>query len=328
VKVQNKMKKGWKISLIILGSLLLLGLIGPFLIPVRPVKNTQSVQSLADPDSLFIEINDINIHYKSMGSGEPVFILLHGFGANVFTWHKVMEPLSAYGRVIAYDRPAFGLTERPVEWVGENPYTQESNMNLLLGMMDALGIEEAILVGNSAGGTFATAFTLAYPARVTALIEVDAAIYRTVPESAFYDWLIHTPQVDRLGPLAVRLLLRGSGFAAMDNAWHDPSLVENDPEILEGYTKPFTADNWDVAFWEYTKAAAPPDFEGNLDKIKVPTLVISGDDDQIVPVENSIRLAEDIPGSTLVILKNCGHMPQEECPTAFLAAVKEFLSIQ
>ncbi len=117
--------------------------------PVPPLENTLPVQSLADADSEFIEINEISVHYKRMGSGEPVFILMHSFGASTFSWREVMAPLSAYGTVIAYDRPAFGLTERPLEWEGENPYTQESNIARLLELMDAMDIQEAILVGNS-----------------------------------------------------------------------------------------------------------------------------------------------------------------------------------
>ena len=89
-----------------------------------------------------------------MGQGEPVLILLHGFGASEFSWREVMEPLSTYGRVIAYDRPAFGLTERPMEgnWTGTNPYSVQGNVELLDGLMDELGVDKAILVGNSAGG--------------------------------------------------------------------------------------------------------------------------------------------------------------------------------
>lgn len=320
------MKKGWKITIILLASLLLLVLFGPFLVPVRPAKGTQPNESLADPDSQFITINGIKVHYKIMGSDEPVYILLHGFGANTFTWHQVMEPLSKYGQVIAYDRPAFGLTERPVEWEGDNPYTQESNVELLLGLMDALKIDQAILVGNSAGGTYATALTLAYPERVLALIQVDAAIYRTVPESKFYSWLINTPQMDRIGPLLVRTLFNRRGFEAINSAWFDSSKVADIPGILEGYTKPFSAENWDRALWEHTQATKPPDFEERLNQIQVPTLVISGEFDQIVPLENSIRLAEDIPGATLSVLENCGHVPQEECPELFLEAVDTFIN--
>ena len=321
------MKKGWKITFIIIASLMLLILVGPFLVPVPPLENTQPPEDLADQDSQFIEINEINVHYKQQGEGEPFFILMHGFGASTFSWREVMDPLSQYGTVIAYDRPAFGLTERPLTWDGINPYSQEGNIKLLMGLMDEFQIDQAVLVGNSAGGTLATAFTLAHPDRVMALIEVDAAIYQTMPNSMLLDWLLNTPQIDQIGPLISRRLAGQSGEDFIQRAWHDPSMLENNPEILEGYRKPLMAQNWDRALWEHTKATDAPGLAGRLDQIQVPTLVLSGDDDQIVPVENSRRLAEDIPGAELFIFENCGHLPQEECPNAFMSAVIDFLKI-
>lgn len=319
------MKKGWKIALIIIASLTLLVLVGPFLVPVPPLENTQPPDALSDPDSQFIEIDGLKVHYKQQGKGEPVFILMHGFSASAFSWREVMDPLSQYGTVIAYDRPAFGLTERPLEWEGVDPYSEEGNINLLLGLMDTLEIEEAILVGNSAGGTLATAFTLEHPLRVRALIEVDAAIYQTMPDSKLLDWLLSTPQMDQIGPLISRRLAGRSGEDFIQRAWSDPSALEENPEILAGYRKPLMAENWDRALWEHTKATDPPGLVGRLDQIQVPTLIISGEDDQIVPVENSQRLAGDIPGAVLVIFENCGHLPQEECPNAFMSAVEDFM---
>ena len=319
------MKKSWKITLSILAALLLLILVGPFLIPVPPLENTQLPQSLADAEGQFIEIDGLSVHTKQQGSGSPAFILLHGFGASTFSWREVMDPFSELGLVIAYDRPAFGLTERPLDWEGENPYSQEGNLTLLLGLMEAKDIDKAVLVGNSAGGTLATAFTLAHPDKVLALIEVDAAIYQTRPDSALLDWLFNTPQVDHIGPLIARRLAGAQGEAFIERAWHDPGKLDKNPEILAGYQKPLQAENWDQALWEHTQAADPPGLDERLSEISVPTLVISGDDDQIVPVESSIRLAENIPSAELVILENCGHLPQEECPEAFMNAVEGFL---
>ena len=319
------MKKSWKITLSILAALLLLILVGPFLIPVPPLENTQLPQSLADAEGQFIEIDGLSVHTKQQGSGSPAFILLHGFGASTFSWREVMDPFSELGLVIAYDRPAFGLTERPLDWEGENPYSQEGNLTLLLGLMEAKDIDKAVLVGNSAGGTLATAFTLAHPDKVLALIEVDAAIYQTRPDSALLDWLFNTPQVDHIGPLIARRLAGAQGEAFIERAWHDPGKLNKNPEILAGYQKPLQAENWDQALWEHTQAADPPGLDERLSEISVPTLVISGDDDQIVPVESSIRLAENIPSAELVILENCGHLPQEECPEAFMNAVEGFL---
>jgi pimeloyl-ACP methyl ester carboxylesterase len=320
------MKKGWKITLIVLGSLLFLILVGPFLIPVPPAAGTLPVEALADPDSQFFKVNDIQVHYKKSGSGEPIFILLHGFGASTFSWREVMEPLSRYGTVIAYDRPGFGLTERPLQWDGDNPYTIESNIELLRSFMDAKGIDQAILAGSSAGGTVATAFTIAYPERVQALIEVDAAVYQTVSRSRILYWLLRTPQVDHLAPLILRLFLNNSrSDRFLSSAYYDASLIEENPEILAGYTKPFTAENWDRALWEHTLAAEPPDFIDQLDEITVSTLVIGGEYSEIVPIELSQQLAQDIPNAHLAVIPDCGHLPHEECPAAFLAAVVDFV---
>lgn len=318
------MKKGWKITLIVTGALLALVLVGPFLVPVPELDNTYPPEALGDADSIFMEINGLNLHLKRRGSGAPVFILLHGFGASTFSWREVMDPLSTYGQVIAYDRPAFGLTERPLNWEGVNPYSQESNIDLLLGLMDAMGVEKAILVGNSAGGTLATAFSLAHPDRVQALIQVNAAIYQTRPESPLLGWLLSTPQVDHIGPLIARRLAGAQGDAFIRSAWYDPSELDDNPEILVGYRKPLMAENWDRALWEHTKATQPPGLAERLGEIQVPTLVIGGAYDQIVPVENSLKLSEDIPGSELMVIDRCGHLPQEECPAEFMDAINTF----
>lgn len=318
------MKKGWKITLGVLGVLLVLLLIGPFVVPIPPLEGTQAPETLAGPESQFIEINNLNIHYLEAGTGTPVFILLHGFGASTFSWREVIEPLAEHGRVIAYDRPAFGLTERPLSWEGDNPYTQESNIRFLLGLMNALEIEQAVLVGNSAGGTLATAFTLAHPNRVQGLVQVNAAIYQTRPDSPLLNWLFQTPQMNRIGPLVARQLAGGQGDAFIESAWYDPSPLENKPEIIEGYRKPLQVNNWDRALWEHTKATRAPNLAENLTAIQVATLVIAGRYDQIVPLESSLQLAEDIPGADLVVLDQCGHLPQEECPTPFTDALLLF----
>ena len=180
------MKRFWKILGIIVLAVAVILLIAPLLYPVAPLTGTVSERELADPDSRFVEVNGVTVHYKEMGQGEPVFILLHGFGASEFSWREVMEPLSTSGRVIAYDRPAFGLTERPMEgnWTGTNPYSVQGNVELLDGLMDELGVDKAILVGNSAGGEVAAAYAIKHPERVQGLVLVDPAVREREPGSS------------------------------------------------------------------------------------------------------------------------------------------------
>ena len=309
---------------ITLAVLMIILLVAPLLVPVAPLEGTLPETALADSDSRFVLINGINVHYKQFGSGEPVMILLHGFGASVFSWREVMAPLANSGTVIAFDRPAFGLTQRPMpgEWQGQNPYSPEAQVALVIGLMDVLEIDQAILIGNSAGGTVALSTALAHPQRVTGLVLVDAAVYSGGGAPAWILPLFRLPQYDRIGQLISRSLLQ-NGDRLIETAWHDPTRIS--PEIIEGYQKPLLANNWDRALWELTKASNESGLADRLAELTLPVLVVSGDDDRIVPTDQSVRLAEEISGARLVVFTACGHVPQEECPDQFLQAVKPFI---
>nr|MBC7244032.1 alpha/beta hydrolase [Chloroflexota bacterium] len=318
------MKRLQRVVLPILAILLLVLCVGPFFIPVPPLENTVPPRQLADTDSRFITVNNLEVHYKSMGQGEPVLVLLHGFGASAWSWREVMPSLSQFGMVIAFDRPAFGLTERPLpsEWENENPYTVEAQARLTVGLLNQMGIERAILVGHSAGGTIAVLTTLLFPERVQALILVSPAIYEGGGAPSWVRPFLHLPQLQRLGPLLVRLLTsRLEG--ALPSAWHDPNKIT--PEVLAGYKKPLHADNWERAFWEFVLASHPLELDKQLEHIDQPVLVITGDDDRWVPSMQSVRLAAELPEAELVVIPNCGHLVQEECAEEFLQAVAAFL---
>jgi pimeloyl-ACP methyl ester carboxylesterase len=319
------MKKFGIILLVILGVVLLAAVIGPFLVPIPPLAGTVPPEQLADPDSKFVEVNGLKVHYKEYGQGrpgEPALILQHGFAADTFTWREVVDALAQGRRVVAFDRPAFGLTERPMEWEGANPYSAESQADLTIGLMDALGIQKAILVGNSAGGTVSALTALRHPERIPALVLVDPAIYST-GRPAWFSLLARTPQMQRLGPLLARQIQKwGRDFG--ESAWHDPTRFTD--EIWAGYTRPLQAENWDRGLWNLTAASGPTSLGDQLDRLQMPVLVLTGDDDRIVPTEQSVRLAGELPNAELVVFPNCGHVPQEECPDLFLEAVEEFLS--
>jgi pimeloyl-ACP methyl ester carboxylesterase len=189
--------------------------------------------------------------------------------------------------------------------------------------MDELDIEKAILVGNSAGGSVSVAFALEHPERTQALILVSPALYGG--GGRFPAWLLPlmaTPQLRHVGPILVRNIAE-TGNDTILRAWHDPSLVTD--ETIARYRKPLQAKNWDRALYEFTIAARPLDLSQRFSELTMPVIVIAGDDDRIVPTEFSMRAAREIPGSQLEILLYCGHVPQEECPAAFMAVVQRFL---
>ncbi len=297
-------------------------LVAPLLIPVRPMSGKKDPREVADADSRFITVRGMDVHYKLMGSGEPVFVLLHGFLASTYTWREVMAPLARLGTVIAFDRPAFGLTQRmmPNEW-DSNPYTPQAAVEITVKLMDALDIQRATLVGSSAGGTVALQVARAHPERVDSLILVDAAVYTAGPP-AWLSPFLRSPQMRRLGPLLLRKL-PDWGPRMGQVAWYDP-----DQYPAERWTSEASAlavANWDYALWEFVMAHEPPQLAARLHEIRQPALVITGDTDRVVPTAHSIRLAKEIPGAELVVIPACGHLPHEERPEHFLDAVTAFV---
>ena len=270
---------------------------------------------------------------RKQGEGKPALLLLHGFAASTFSWREVLPSLAQWGRTVAFDRPAFGLTERPLpetwqgNWTTQNPYTLDAQVDLTLGVMDQLGIDEAVLVGNSAGGTVAMLAALAHPERVKALVLLDPLVYGGYggggSQAPIVRWLINTPQMRRLGPLLARQIERwGLDFAR--SAWHDPTRITD--EILQGYQKPLQAADWDRALWELAAAGGPNGLPARLAELQLPVLVITGDNDRIVPTQQSVKLAAELPNATLVVVPACGHLPHEECPQAVLDAIQPFLA--
>ena len=313
-----------KLTLIALGLLLVMLTVVPLIIPVAPLADTVAAKELADPDSHFIEVNGLQVHYKTFGAGEPTFLLLHGFGSSTFSWREVLAPLGERGTALAFDRPAFGLTERPLAWTGVNPYSLEGQEALTLGLMDALNVPKAVLVGNSSGGALAVRLALDHPERVTALVLVDPALAGGGGAPAWARLLFNTPQMDRAGPLLMRQFGGDAGADLVRGAWSNPERVTD--EVLAGYRKFLRVEDWDKTLWEFSKANRAPNLTPELAKLSVPTLVVTGAEDAIVPPEASERIAGEIPNAQFVTLDGCGHVPQEECPDAFLEAVRGFLS--
>lgn len=310
--------------LLTLVAMAVLVLVGPFAVPVGPPAEAVPIGDLADPDSRFAPLNAVRVHYKEQGAGPHTLVFIHGLGASTFTWAQVMPPLATTARVIAFDRPGFGLTSRPLpgEWIGLNPYGPEGQVELTLDLLDALGVEQAVLVGNSAGGTLAVQVALAAPERVQALVLVSAATYQGGGTPEALAPVLSSPQAQHLGPLAGRAFIQNlpqflRGF------WADPNRIT--PTIIEGYQKPFRAERAEAGFWQVVAASRAADLAPRLGGLTMPTLVVSGAQDVTVPVAQTERLARELPNAQLVLVPDCGHLAQEECPAALVEAVSAFV---
>ncbi len=135
-------------------------------------------------------------------------------------------------------------------------------------------------------------------------------------------WLFNTPQLRRLGPLCLRSQLLGFAQKLYLQSWHDPA--QADWTDLTGFEHLTHTENWDRALWELLAAARPFETLLHVETISAPTLVITGDDDRVLGTAATVSLAHKMSNAQLAVLPACGHMPQEECPEAFMQAVRHW----
>jgi pimeloyl-ACP methyl ester carboxylesterase len=288
---------------------------------------TRPPRELADPDSRFATLAGLEVHHKVAGPDDaPAVVLLHHFYGSVATWRHVQRELATDHRVAAFDRPAFGLTPRPARrrWNGTNPYTRETSARITLDLLDHLGADRAVLVGSSAGGTSALETYARSPERVRALVLVSPAITGDVgPPERVRPWM-RNPVLRRVGPPLVRRFAGEVTRERVAGSWADPSRATDDD--VDAYARPLRVERWAHGYWELFAAEPPPKLGGLLPHIDVPTLVVSGDRDRVIPASASRRTAAAIPGAEYVEIPRCGHTPQEERPEAFAEVVRTFLA--
>jgi pimeloyl-ACP methyl ester carboxylesterase len=224
---------------------------------------------------------------------------------------------------LAYDRPAFGFTERPTTWEGTNPFGDEGNFELLDGLIAQFGAgHPVVLVGHSAGGALAAEYTLRNPDTVQGLILADPAILTT---GAGPDWvrpLLDLPQIDAIGPSLVGSIA-SSGDDLLRQSFVDQSLLT--PAVYDGYHQPLKIAGWERAFWEFVRAPRSTGLAQAVSSITTPTLLITGDADTVVPTSDTEKLATMMPNATLVVVPGAGHLPQEEQATIFATAVIDWI---
>ena len=320
--------------LALIGAVVLaLILVVPFLIPVQ-TSGTATNKEVAGEGATFASAQGIDIYYEKTDfvcqegkdcSNPPVIFLLHGFGANTFSFREVTEPLSQLGDVIAYDRPGFGLSERPTSWEGENPYGS-IGQDLILDQLIAefASGRDVILVGHSAGGTLAAQYVVDNKDAIQGLILISPAILSTGGSPSWLNWIYSIPQLDHLGPLLVSSIA-SSGMDLLNESWYNKDLITE--EVKAGYREPLSVIGWEEGFWEFNRAPRAFDVKDRLDEITVPTLLITGDTDTVVATADTEALANMVKDSVLFVIPQSGHLAQEEKPEDTMKAIRVVWSI-
>ena len=268
----------------------------------------------ATPPSTFIDVDGVRLHVRDTGPRTaPAIVLLHGFGSSLQTWDGWAADLERDYRVVLYDLPGFGLTGADPSGV----YTDERSIAVLARLLDRLEIDRATVVGNSMGGRIAWRFAVAMPGRVSRLVLVSPDGFAG-PGRAYGA----KPSVPLLLRVLPFVLPEGMLRASLKPAYADPARLTDatfirtrDMLLAPGVRRSIVAMGGQLVLVDPVPL---------LRQINVPTLLLWGDRDAMIPFSNSADYVRALPHATLHALPGLGHVPQEEAPET-VAVVRAFL---
>ncbi|MBI3271991.1 MAG: alpha/beta fold hydrolase [Planctomycetes bacterium] len=265
-----------------------------------------------------VAVGPLEVHYLERGSG-PAIVFLHGYGGSAFDWRHQLEPFAAAGfRALALDLKGAGYTSRPPD----GRYAVEDQVELVLGFLEALGIQRAHFVGNSYGGGITLALALLHPERADKLVLLDSMSYRQ-RFPLFVATMLH-PVLARLSAALVPDALQVRYVLHL--GYCEPRKIPR--EVVREYVHDLRIPGNREALGWMARQLLPADIEEReraIATVRKPTLILWGDHDRIIPIANGERLHRDIRGSRYVVLEKCGHMPNQEKPEVVNPLIVEFL---
>lgn len=269
------------------------------------------------PPDRFLEVGGRAVYVEQSGTGDAL-LLIHGFGGSTYSWRRVIPDLAGPRRVVAVDLSGFGWTERVADPAA---YTLAAQERLLLGVLDALGIARADVAGHSYGGGVALWLAARHPERVRSLVLVDSTLPSYGVERRSNVARSRTAVSAFLRGVALR---RGFVRSALERSFFDDALVTD--ELVGEYLARLRVEGAVDAYRGLTLPSSEPRPEIDLTTVGQPTLVVWGADDELLPLRWGEQAAAEMPHARLVVLERCGHIPMEERPEEFVAAVVPFLA--
>ena len=276
----------------------------------------------APAPSHFVTLQGMQVHLRDEGPrDDPIpIVLIHGTSASLHTWDGWVAALSPHRRVIRMDLPGFGLT-------GPAPdadYSMARYSDFMRDLLDLLKLNEVVMAGNSLGGGIAWQTALAHPTRVRQLVLVDATGYPLQPQSMPIGFRL--AQISWLAPVTQKILPRSMIEASVRNVYGQPDKVS--PALVDRY--------YELTLREGNRASLTQRFQyrssdaalaGQISQLRLPTLVLWGSEDRLIPPDHAQRFQQAIAGSELQVFEGLGHVPHEEDPQATVQAVKNFLGL-
>jgi pimeloyl-ACP methyl ester carboxylesterase len=312
----KKLYKILKVSAYVIGSLVIVVsmLFGYQDIPLDDLK-----EKYAKYPSTFTSIDGMEVHFREEGDlavSIPI-VLIHGTGSSLHTFDDWSDNLKHKYRIVRMDLPGYGLTDP----FPDSDYSIDNYVHFVKQFLDERGIEKCIIGGNSLGGHIAWQFTAEHTERVQKLILIDASGYPNKAKSVPLAFKI--AKIPILKNLFMFITPKFIARSSVENVYYDKSKVTD--ELANRYFELTLRKGNRRAFIERLAVNNSSESYKRIRSIKQPTLVLWGDQDLLIPVENAERFHQDLPNNTLVIMKDAGHIPMEELPLQSLSVVESFL---
>jgi pimeloyl-ACP methyl ester carboxylesterase len=264
-----------------------------------------------------VKVNDINIAYEIQGEGHPL-VLITGVGYCSWFWQKIIPGLAVHYQVITFDNRGAGDSDKP-----EGPYTVSLMAADTAGLLDALGVSDAFVMGHSLGGYIAQELVVTRPDLVNKLIlaSTNHGGVNVIPISEEAMDVLTNREGD-----PIELVTRGIGIACA------PGFMEQQPELTQElinyrFTNPVPPPQYQAQVAAGAGMSSLTDEQVNerLKAVKVPALIVFGEFDMVVPPGNAKLMAEKIADANIEIIPGAGHIFPIEAPDATVTAMVNYL---
>ncbi|MBL4935391.1 alpha/beta hydrolase [Clostridium sp. YIM B02515] len=273
-------------------------------------------ESIFGGNGRFINLNGSKTYIVEKGKGENI-IFLNGIAASIFTWRYLIDDLSKDFHVFGMDFTGAGLSEKK-----DSKYSIDIFTDQTIALMNYYNIDKTIIVGNSLGGEVALNTSLKYPHKIKGMILIDSAGYQGNKEVTKF--LVKLSRLKITLKMLEFCMSRKLVKRIIRWAFYNDKIIGED--TIEGYYKPMKTKGSIEAFIELVKNLSFTEFDyEKVKSIKVPTLIIWGENDKWIPLSDGYRLNRDMIDSQLIIIEHCGHGPQEEKPEYVSLLIKNFI---
>lgn len=282
--------------------------------------------SEVEPVDEWLEVDGLQLHYLSAGSGRTPVLLLHGgiVDAASLSWGATIGPLAGDRRVVALDMAGYGDSARP-----DATYSTAFHVDVISAVVDRLGFDSVNVVGVSLGGGVALGYALREPERVEKLALVDSyGLGRELPNGVATYALSRVPELNKL---SLSLLKRNRRLArqSLKGIVHDADTLS--ASVVDDYYRLLQHPQVGKAYrrWrrhEVQRSGFRTDYSHRLDELSASTLLVHGAEDPVFPLKWSRNALASIPDARLEVFPECAHWPPRERTDAFNDLLRAFLA--